>query len=64
MAETAKLHLVELSRRSLLRGAACAEGGARIMLLVSRPNEAPLPQDVAAHETPPTHDEAAAAKPS
>jgi len=64
MTDASKPPLAELSWRSLLRGAACAEGGVTIMLLMSRRNEAPLPQDVSAYQAPQTDDEAAAAKPA
>jgi hypothetical protein len=63
MTDAPKLPLVELSRRALLRGVACAEGGARIVLLMSKPDEPPLPRDMGAYQNLPK-DEPVAAKPS
>jgi hypothetical protein len=63
MTGTPKLPVAGPSRHMLLRGAACPEGGARIMLLMTRSDEPSLPHDLAACSTSPT-DEPAAAKPS
>ena len=64
MADASKLCLAELSRRSLVRGAACPDGGAIIGLFTSRPDAAPLRQDVIAYQTSPKDEPAAAAKSS